>query len=318
MGNVLSSIVQRSRTTSVFRLPCPAGLPSPVSEEFKASRTSHLLPLSSTITRLWPCVRLDASRYVSMTIGGGWLSKLPQVFHINKSSRKSSISSVSIWNCGRVLAKGHYDAFHSVRWPTHLLISFPLGPNRGLHSIRDCIIRLAHFKWKFWDMSAAMLRRADDVEATCMIWSSFRIESLVGPPALTPIASKVGTSCPEVSEPARQRALVPRASLGLLVRVGLVWGEVAGDDTRGGCLGCWCIMDGQKLGFCRLESLLMPASTDRRRENDTSRIFEVVRRDSSPFRFVGRSAEIRSRSQPPRSVPSFQLKRNAIEGSSGL
>lgn len=33
-----------------------------------------------------------------MTKGGGWLSRLPQFFQTLSSSRKSSISSVSIWN----------------------------------------------------------------------------------------------------------------------------------------------------------------------------------------------------------------------------
>ena len=43
---------------------------------------------------------------------------------------------------------------------------------------------------------------------------------------------------PIASDPARALLVEAIASLGLLVLAGLVWGEEAGDDTRGGCRGC--------------------------------------------------------------------------------
>lgn len=72
---------------------------------------------------------------------------------------------------------------------------------------------------------------------TCMIWSSFLIESRLGPERLPspPSARFVSSGLVDSDE-----ALVcpPKPCLELFVLVGFVWGEEAGDDTLGGCLGC--------------------------------------------------------------------------------
>ena len=60
-----------------------------------------------------------------------------------------------------------------------------------------------------------------------MIWSSFLMDSLLGMEAWLPGLSDP-PSWPPVSKAERTR------SLGLFVRAGLVWGEEAGDETRGG------------------------------------------------------------------------------------
>ncbi len=77
-----------------------------------------------------------------------------------------------------------------------------------------------------------------------MIWSSFRTDSLVGPaaatvPGLSGPWSAMALSCATgVSEPDRVRETAPGASRGLFVRMGLVWGDDAGEATLGGCLDC--------------------------------------------------------------------------------
>lgn len=72
---------------------------------------------------------------------------------------------------------------------------------------------------------------------TCIIWSSFLMDSFVGPPDVRPVADETPLSPPPppssdgpggaASEVARERLV--SASLGLFVRVGLVWGCVAGE-----------------------------------------------------------------------------------------
>lgn len=64
-----------------------------------------------------------------------------------------------------------------------------------------------------------------------MIWSSFLMESLLGLEPKPSVPSEPPSAL-VVSDPARAR------SLGLLVRVGFVWGDDAGDDTRGGWRDC--------------------------------------------------------------------------------
>jgi hypothetical protein len=64
-----------------------------------------------------------------------------------------------------------------------------------------------------------------------MIWSSFLMESLLGTePKLSVLSDP--PSWLVVSEAARTR------SLGLFVLAGFVWGEDAGDETRGGWRDC--------------------------------------------------------------------------------
>lgn len=97
---VLRSIRHLSSMTSVPRRVGPEGWSEPdESDDARASATSHLFPCSSTTTRLWLVASSEVSRYTSIINGGGRLSKLPQVFQVRSSSRKSSKSRVSIWNC---------------------------------------------------------------------------------------------------------------------------------------------------------------------------------------------------------------------------
>ena len=94
-GLSLSSILQRSKITSLFRLR-RRDPPSLVPLEFNASSTSHRFPSSSRITRLWLFVNSEVLRYVSIIRGGGRFWKLPQLRHRLSSSRKAAVSSVSI------------------------------------------------------------------------------------------------------------------------------------------------------------------------------------------------------------------------------
>lgn len=47
---------------------------------------------------------------------------------------------------------------------------------------------------------------------------------------------------PRLGESGGTLIWAPVPSLGLFDLVGFVWGEEAGDDTLGGCLGCWCML----------------------------------------------------------------------------
>lgn len=96
---VLRSNRHLSSMTSVPRRAVPVVLSEPDEpDDERASATSHLLPCSSTITRLWLEARPEVSRYTSIISGGGLLSKLPHTFQVRSSSRKSSKSCVCIWN----------------------------------------------------------------------------------------------------------------------------------------------------------------------------------------------------------------------------
>lgn len=112
--------------------------------------------------------------------------------------------------------------------------------------------------WKFYFLSVSVQDRAQRPRLsrlrTWMIWSNFLMESAVGPVLgwTSAVVVAVGepasaVSCPEAPDPDRARA-PRRPSLGLFVREGFVWGEEAGDETRGAGRACWCIL----LGFCSL------------------------------------------------------------------
>jgi hypothetical protein len=64
-----------------------------------------------------------------------------------------------------------------------------------------------------------------------MIWSSFLMESLLGMEPTLSVLSDLSSKL-VASDPERTR------SLGLFVRAGFVWGEEAGDATRGGWRDC--------------------------------------------------------------------------------
>jgi len=91
-----------------------------------------------------------------------------------------------------------------------------------------------------------------------MTWSSFFIDSRLGPEAAPSAESgMVVLSWGDVSEPVLARPAAPRASLGLFVRDGLVWGEFAGEGTR---RLCWCIVGVPGVGSgCRMEA---PSAAD--------------------------------------------------------
>jgi hypothetical protein len=67
---------------------------------------------------------------------------------------------------------------------------------------------------------------------TWMIWSSFLMDSLLG--VVEPMLSAPSDPPSGLLVSKTERA----RSLGLFVRVGFVWGEEAGDDTRGGWRDC--------------------------------------------------------------------------------
>lgn len=69
---------------------------------------------------------------------------------------------------------------------------------------------------------------------TCMIWSNFLMESLLGPVSTPPSLFLIAPeSCPVASDPVLEWPPDRTFSLGLLVLVGLVVGEEAGDEERG-------------------------------------------------------------------------------------
>ena len=53
--------------------------------------------------------------------------------------------------------------------------------------------------------------------------------------------SRGAAFCAPDPDPDRGRTAAATSSLGLLVRVGFVWGEEAGEATLAGWRGCWCM-----------------------------------------------------------------------------
>lgn len=105
--------------------------------------------------------------------------------------------------------------------------------------MRDSKMTAAALVWKFYIVSAPRMLDMG-VGRTWMIWSSFLIDSADGPPAAGAAGSSRGEGAGsrlEAPEPARARPVRP-SSLGLFVRDGFVWGDEAGDETRGDGRAC--------------------------------------------------------------------------------
>lgn len=74
---------------------------------------------------------------------------------------------------------------------------------------------------------------------TCMIWSSFLMDSLLGPATgAAPPSVIAAVSCADAAEPSRARPAAAMPSRRLLVLEGFVCGEDAGEAARGGCRDC--------------------------------------------------------------------------------
>lgn len=91
--------------------------------------------------------------------------------------------------------------------------------------MRSCNMRVLALEKTFCVIVSAQWQEGGVVGGalTWMIWSSFFTDSLLGPES-EPGALGFGG----VAEPRPSR----EASLELLVRAGLVWGEAAGDEAR--------------------------------------------------------------------------------------